>query len=100
MCGNIRVRAFHARLGRRVRSHVVTAALLAIGTALVPALPSQGRTASGGEALIGTAVAPIACTDRNEVLRAARDLYGEGTELVRIERVAGLQSALVLEPRI
>jgi hypothetical protein len=74
---------------RRVLGALAAAALLA---GLAPAASaSLGAPAPGA---VG------ACSDVADVAVAAVALYGPGTEPVRVEQVAGLRSALVLEPRI
>ena len=66
-----------------------TSAKLAVAlavTALVPATTVTAATRS-------------ACTS-GSAKAAASSLFGEGTQLVQIDRIAGLRTALVLEPRI
>ena len=66
-----------------------TSAKLAVALAVTVLVP----------ATTATAATRSACTT-GSAKTAARTLFGKGTELVRIGRVAGLRTALVLEPRI
>ena len=81
-----------------VRPRAAVAAAIAIAM-LIPSLASAQNTATiQAPAIAGDAAS--ACTTKTDVAAAAKELFGAGTEVVRVEQVAGLRTALVLEPRI
>src|SRR3712207_3230886 len=74
--------------------------LLATLLVLAVLAPSVG-SATGEMALpAGSDASAAACTTAADPAAAATKLYGAGTNLVRTQTVAGMQTALVLEPRI
>lgn len=62
--------------------------VLAASTAALALVPASSASAA------------TACTGISKPRAAAKALYGAGVELVRTQRIAGLRTALVLEPRI
>ena len=74
---------------------------IAVGAVATAVLAGLVPTASAAlPAPPGTAALGGACTTAPDPAAAAVELYGPGTELVRTDVVAGMTSALVLEPRI
>ncbi|HWH30817.1 MAG TPA: hypothetical protein VNU26_17985 [Mycobacteriales bacterium] len=83
-------------MSRRPTSLSPRAAVLVVAAAVLAGLtPVQAALLPGGPASDDGA-----CTTAVDPAAAAVELYGAGTELVRTEEVAGLSTALVLEPRI
>ena len=78
-------------------------ALLVVAALLVPTVASAGARVGRPAATVpavSSAGTSAQCTDVVDAAAAARALYGEGTELVRVDQIDGMRTALVLEPRI
>ena len=68
-----------------------------VSASLIAPLPAVAGAAAPAAV---TATGTTACTTAAEPAGAAVALYGAGTEVVRTEKIAGMRTALVLEPRI
>lgn len=89
---------FAASPGARRRYAGLTA-LLAVAL-LAPLLPAGATVETATSAIATSTAATDVCTAAAAPAEAATALYGTGTELVQTEQIAGLRTALVLEPRI
>ena len=85
------------RLLAGARRRAAVAALLALALIAPSFASATSRAPAAKLALTG---AGEACTTTTAVTAAAVALYGNGTEVSRQEQIAGMRTALVLEPRI